>query len=100
MRSILLHVNDDRCLEPRLQVALDLARASGGHLTCLQVTPYEYMVPGDFYGTLAAQMMPALRKEAEELRQALSARLEHEDVAWDWRQEDGLPIDYLIEASS
>ena len=99
MRSILLHIHNDPCLEARLQVALDLARAFGGHLTCLQVTPFDFLVPGDLYGTLAAEMMPVLRKGADELRDEISGRLEQEDVAWDWRQEDGLAIDHLLQES-
>ena len=96
MRSILVHIHNDPCLESRLQIALDLARAFGGHLTCLQVTPYDFLVPGDLYGTLAAEMVPVLRKSAEELRQTLTTRLEREDVAWDWREEDGLALDFLL----
>jgi hypothetical protein len=36
MRSILLRIADDDSLERRTQAALDLARAFGSHLTCLQ----------------------------------------------------------------
>ena len=68
MRSILLHVADDESLEARTQVALDLARAFGGHMTCLQAVPYEYGVPGDFYGAVVADLIPALREAAERLR--------------------------------
>jgi nucleotide-binding universal stress UspA family protein len=100
MRSILLHVHNDPCLEARLQVSLDLARAFGGHVSCLQVRPFDFLVPGDFYGTLAAEMVPALREDADKLRQELAGRLEREDVVWDWRQEDGLAIDYLLQASA
>jgi nucleotide-binding universal stress UspA family protein len=100
MRSILLHIHNDPCLEARLQVSLDLARAFGGHLTCVQVVPFAFIMPGDFYGTMAAEIAPVLQKNADELRDTLAGRLEHEDVAWDWLQEDGLAIDYLLEKSS
>ena len=46
MRSILLHIADDESLRARTQAALDLARAFGGHLTCLQAVPHEYGVLG------------------------------------------------------
>ena len=100
MRSILVHIHADPCLEPRLQVALDLARAFGGHVTCQQITPFDLVVPGDMYGTIAAEVLPVLRKNDEQLRVELSARLEREDVAWDWRHEDGLAIDTLLRAGA
>lgn len=89
MRSILLHIQEDDCLEARLQVALDLARALEGHLTCAQAVPFEFAVPGDPYGTLVAQLLPELREQADALRERLQRQLETEDVAWDWIQEDG-----------
>ena len=100
MRSILLHIHADPCLEARLQLSLDLARAFGAHLTCLQVIPFDFVVPGDFYGTLAAEMVPVLKKGADELREELAARLRNEDVAWDWRQEEGQAVQSLLQASS
>jgi len=39
MKSILLHVCDHIGLESRMQAAFDLARASGGHITCLHCPP-------------------------------------------------------------
>jgi len=38
MKTVLLHIFEDRGLESRLQVALDIARAHEGHLSCLQPT--------------------------------------------------------------
>ena len=54
MKSILLHIANDRAMTARLQVALDLARASNGHITCLQAISYEVFAPGDFYGSAMA----------------------------------------------
>ena len=34
MKSVLLHVQDDEGLEARLQAAMAIVRASGGHLSC------------------------------------------------------------------
>lgn len=96
MRSILLHIDNDDCLEARLQVALDLARAFGSHLTCLQSVPYEYGVPGDLYGTMAIQMMPEVREAAAELRKRMESRLSAEDVVWDYMQEDGFASGRLL----
>lgn len=99
MRSILLHIADDDCLEARLQVALDLARSMDGHVTCLQATSYEFILPGDFYGTGAAEMIVSLGEAADALRERLEARLAGEDVAWSWQQETGPAEERLIARS-
>ncbi|MDX1704625.1 MAG: universal stress protein, partial [Altererythrobacter ishigakiensis] len=67
MKSILLHIGDDEGLEARMQVALDLARAFEGHITCLQAVTYEIFAPGDFYGSAMAAAMPVIRENAEAL---------------------------------
>lgn len=100
MRSILLHIADDDALEARTQVALDLARAFDGHLTCLQAVPYEYGVPGDFYGGMLADMVPILREAAEKLRERCERRLAPEDVTWSWDHEDGRAHEHLLRRSA
>jgi len=89
MRSIVLHIHEDDCLEARLQAALDLARQFDGHLTCLQAIPYDYGVPGDFYGVIGAELAMEFTKEARRVREKYEARLEKEDVRWDWHVSDG-----------
>lgn len=99
MRSILLHIDDDECLTARIQVALDLAREFGGHLTCVQAVPYVFGMPGDLYGTMAAQMLPEFQKAADELRARLEADLANEGVGWTWIQGDGPAIERLLDVS-
>lgn len=41
MRSILVHIHDDECLEARLQAAFDLAHTFDGHLTCAQAVDFD-----------------------------------------------------------
>jgi nucleotide-binding universal stress UspA family protein len=96
MRSVLLHIHDDDCLDARLQAALDLTRAFEGHLTCVQAMPFELGVPGDLYGATAAFVLPEIRKQADALRERLEQRLAIEDVAWGWIQEDGLAREQLL----
>lgn len=96
MRSILLHIHDDECLEARLQVALDLGRSFGGHLDCLHATPFEVEVPGDLYATMAAQILPEIRRASDALRERVEQRLAGEHVAWSWIQEDGLAAERII----
>ena len=99
MRSILLHIDDDDCLDAKLQVALDLARTFGGHIECLQAVPVEIGVPGDLYGVMATEVLPQLREAADRLRERIQPRLASEDVAWSWLREDGFATEKLIERS-
>ncbi len=95
MRSILLHVHEDDCMEARLQAALDLARQFDAYLTCLQVAPYELGVPGDFYGARAAQLMVDYDEQAPRVRASLEQRLKGENVRWTWIQSKQSATDML-----
>ncbi|HTM97013.1 MAG TPA: universal stress protein [Croceibacterium sp.] len=97
MRSILLHIDDDACLDARIAVALDLARAFDGHVTCVQAMPFVIGMPGDLYGTIAAQMLPEFRELADKLRARIEAHLIKEDVSWSWVQDDGPAIERLLQ---
>jgi nucleotide-binding universal stress UspA family protein len=100
MRSILLHVHDDECMEARLQVALDLAREFDGHIKCLQPVAFDFAVPGDLYGTMIAELIPVMREAADALRERTGARLEKEDVAWDWDEAEGPSRPLLMRAGA
>jgi len=97
MKSILLHIQDDNGLESRIQVALDLARAFDGHITCLQAIAYETTMPGDYYGSMFTQMVPMMRKHADELRRRLEDDFANEGVSWSWVEEVGLPERRLLQ---
>lgn len=96
MRSLMLHANNDPNFEARLQVALDLARSFDAHLTLLQVIAFDVAMPGDFYGTLAANMIPVAREAAEEFRASVQPRLEAEDIRWDWVEELGVADNQML----
>lgn len=100
MKSILLHIANDRAMPARLQAALDLARATGGHVTCLQAISYEVFAPGDFYGSAMAAAMPVIKEAAEKLRAELEAELANEDVSWDWRLVYGAAENRLLELAA
>lgn len=100
MRSILLHVADDACMEARLQVALDIAREFNAHITCLQPVAFDFAVPGDLYGTMIAELIPVIQEGADSLRERTSARLANEDVTWDWQQEEGPTRALLLRAEA
>jgi len=84
MKNVLLMTHIDAGQEARLQAALDLTRALGGHLTCIEVfvppTLAEEMDRGD-----ASVGAVAAGHTSEYMRAALlRERLSVQDVPWDW----------------
>ncbi|MGB3470735.1 MAG: universal stress protein [Erythrobacter sp.] len=100
MKSILLHIGGDSCMDARLQVALDIARATDAHITCLQAVSYEVFAPGDFYGSAMAAAMPRIREAAQALRARIEGDLANEDVSWEWQFFDGMAEVRLLEQSA
>ncbi|MCB2013454.1 MAG: universal stress protein [Sphingobium sp.] len=90
MKNILLLVHEDDGQEARLQAALDITRATGGHLTCLDVfTPPTIYV--DMYGGGGGAVLieQDAQQQAGQNRTALKERLAHEDVSWSWQEARG-----------
>lgn len=100
MKSILVHAADDGAMQSRMEVALDIARVTGAHLTFLQSVSYEVFAPGDFYGSAMAAALPKIKEAAEQFRAKTEADLSNEDVAWDWKFLDGMAEDRLLEQSA
>jgi len=89
MKNVLLLVHDDDGQEARLQCALDLTRALGGHLSCVDVlTQPRFM--DDFVSTGGEGLLVA-EEEASEARnrQRLEGRLGQELVSWSWIEVSG-----------
>ncbi|AJA08057.1 UspA domain-containing protein [Sphingopyxis fribergensis] len=82
MKNILLLVHQDRGQEARLQAALDLTRALGGHLACLDVTPYPLMAADTHFGSAEAVVVRDETESEARNRAFLSDRLAREDVSW------------------
>ena len=91
VKTILLHVQNDKSLAPRLESALSLARACGAHLNCLHVTPIEAYVAFDGFGGVFVMndIIKALDEEEQALRARVEKELSNEDVSWDYRQVTG-----------
>lgn len=102
MKSILLHVHDDDALDHRLQVALDVCRAFGAHLTCFYATPYDAYVTMDPLGGMAVQaaIMDDFRATEERVRQRISGQLVHDDIVWDWQSALGDVATSIVQASA
>lgn len=82
MKNILLLVHDDKGQEARLQVALDVTRALGGHLECLDVRDFPPLVFGPYVGGLEAYALAEIDWSQDSLRRQLEQRLSGEDVPW------------------
>jgi nucleotide-binding universal stress UspA family protein len=84
MRNILLFAHDDAGQEARINVALDLRRALGGHLLCVDVT----IIPEEVtdYAGMGGSALLLADEELNETRNAarLRLRLTRENVPFDW----------------
>jgi nucleotide-binding universal stress UspA family protein len=100
MKTMLMLAHQDNGFEARLQVSLDLARALGCHLSCIDgvVAPkaMDYVGCSD-----VAHAEPVLERNRQgtvhEAR--LKARLARENVAWNWINATGFLGDSLAIAS-
>lgn len=102
MKSVLLHIHEDHGAESRLQAACDLARASGAHIHCVQVTAVPDFVAADMYGgaSMAPAMMAELYDIDEKARTRIEDRLRREGVSWDWRHVEGDVVHGLLSAAT
>ena len=102
MKSVLFHIHDDRGAESRLQAACDIARATGAHIRCVQVTQLPYMGAAYRYGGagLAPSIIKELHETGERIRARTEERLRSEGVSWDWRQIGGDVVHGLLAAST
>lgn len=89
MRSILVHASDDGTFESRLQVALDLARRFDAHLTFLQTIAFDVVIPTDPFIVSGGELSTIVKERAEAFGEKTKARLQNEDVRWDWHVESG-----------
>ena len=100
MKNILLLIHDDAGQEARLQTALDVTRALEGHLSCLDVAMVP-MVAADINGGMGQViLLEDERKREQENRATLEARLNREDVSWDWTDVIGGMAEAILDASS
>lgn len=84
MKNILLLVHDDAGQEARLQAALDITRALGGHLACIDVTPYPVVAGNTVMGYGESVVVFDERDSEAKNKAALTDRLAREDVSWSW----------------
>ena len=101
MKTILVHIEPDEGQDARLQAAFDLARAFGGHLACMQVTPYAAYALGEpAMGAFpVTALVEAINAQRRTERVAVEARLQAEGVSWNWLSRDGDVVERLSEAA-
>lgn len=101
MRSILVQAGRDPGMPVRLDSAMDIARAHGGHITVLIDTPIDRYVTTDPYGGtyVAREALEAALKDDEELAQAFAGRLANDDVPFDVVRFETQPLDAMAGAA-
>lgn len=91
VKTILLHVQNEKALNQTLETALSLARACEAHLSCLHVTPIQAYVAFDSFGGVFVMndVFKAIEEEELLLKERLQAELSKEDVSWNYTQTTG-----------
>lgn len=102
MKSVLLHIQDDAGFEARLQTALDIVRASRGHLTCLYVTPINAYIAFDNFGGIFVMndVLEQLEENKIALKKRVEERLRIEGVSWDYVESTADPAQAVISHST
>lgn len=99
MKNVLVLIHDDSGQEARLQTALAICRALGGHLTCIDVVENPLIMSGISTSYLGAQLMDEASRNEAANRSAIEARLGREDVPWDFASYRGPPAIALLDAA-
>ena len=98
MKNVLVLIHDDDGQEARLQAALDVVRAMGGHLTCVgHMDSGDEARPAGPGGTALIVEQAVVRETSNRAR--LEARLSREDVSWSIADRRGPIADFLGEAA-
>ena len=101
MRSILVQTGRDAENGVRLDSAMEVARARGGHVTLLIDTPIDSFVTVDPYGGsyVAREALEAAVAADDALAQLFEGRLANEDVPFDVAKYETAPIEAMIAAA-
>ena len=99
MISVLLNVAQDGGHEARLQAALALVKAQGGHITCVQVVTDVPAPPGPTAATAEPEGLVEMEDAARQFQHAVEATLGGSGAEWTWLRSYGDPATILIERS-
>lgn len=97
-KTILVHVQNDKTVDNRLESALSLARSFSAHVECLHVTPIQAYVAFDSFGGVFVmnKVIDALEEQEKALQARIEAKLGNEDVSWDYVQVSGDVANQLV----
>lgn len=99
MKDILLHVADDRRVEERAQVAIDLARKFDANVTALFTIP-PAQIPAYVMGYVPVDVTERIEREAEERGREAQKQFEEkcrrEGVRAEWRMARGQPAGAVV----
>ena len=98
VKTILVHVQNDKSLATRVEAALSLARSCEAHLSCVHITPIEAYVAFDSFGGVFVMndVIKTIDEEAARIREELQVKLRSEDVAWDYTEVTGNIASQLV----
>jgi nucleotide-binding universal stress UspA family protein len=99
MISVLLNVAPDGGQESRLQAAIALVKAQGGHITCVQTISDMPVAPDPTAAATEAEVLVEMEEVAREFQKTVEAGLEDSGVNWSWLRFYGDPATILIERS-
>lgn len=101
MRSILVHADRSQASTARIETALDIARATRGHVTAHVNTPIAAFVAMDPLGDtfISPEALAAAQARDDELVESLSATLSNEDVPWTIETSEADVVDALVHAA-
>jgi nucleotide-binding universal stress UspA family protein len=100
MKNILLLVHDDDGQSARLNTALALTHAIGGHLSCIDVTPTPVYGGNSYAGFGDAILLNDERKSEAKNKERLTHRLAAEDIAWSWTDATGDLASCILDAAT
>jgi nucleotide-binding universal stress UspA family protein len=99
MISVLLNVAPDGGQESRLQAALALVKAYGGHITCIQAMGVLPVTPDLTSASTEADGIIDVEEVGREFQKTVEAGLNDQDVRWTWLRFYGDPATMLVERS-
>ena len=99
MISVLLNVAPDDGNESRIQAAIALVKAHGGHITCVQTVSVLPSPADPSASTTESEGLLELEEAAREFQKTVEAGLDGQGADWSWLRFYGDPATILIERS-
>ena len=83
IRSVLLHVHEDRGFDVRLEGAIALARLTSAHLSVVQTVPVDAYTTSDLFSSyISPRIVAELGERTAAIRARIDAELRRSGVSW------------------